>query len=289
MSSELADPVLTVLRTVTYTGYVLLAGILLFWLVVWPGGGRDRRLAGLVVAGTALMTVGTLGDPLIRLTVGDQSWGDFLDPVSGGALMVRLAALAATAFFLPDLVRERLVGWRQGFAFVVVIALAASIVTGSSGSIGPSGLDSSSGPGGDEPRGESLILLASSGHVLAAAAWIGGLVALAVLLLPPRDTDLLDAVVPQVSRVTAVSVAVLVVGGAVQVAAVAGTLSGVLTSAYGLLLGLKTALLVAVLVLGHRVRRGRAPRVGIVVGAEVVLALAVLAATAVLVSVGPPG
>ena len=157
MSSDLADPVLSALRTVNYTGYVLLAGILVFWLVVWPGGGRDRRLAGLAVAGTALMTVGTLGDPLVRLTVGDQSPGDFLDPVSGSGLMVRLAALAATAFFLPDLVRDRIVGWRQAVVFVVVIALAASLVTGSAGSVGPTtGAPAASG-------WESVQLLASGG------------------------------------------------------------------------------------------------------------------------------
>ncbi len=111
---EPTDLTLDVLRTVSYVGYVLLAGTLAFWIVVWPGGSRDRRLTGLAVGGIALLALATLADPLVRLTAGDQALGDFLDATAGTALLVRLAALSAAAFFLPDLVRGRIAAGARG-------------------------------------------------------------------------------------------------------------------------------------------------------------------------------
>ena len=168
---ELTDLALDVLRTVTYVGYVLLAGILVFWLLVWPGGeprpsahrprGRRHR------ADDRRRRSPTRSSGSRSATSRSATSST---PTTGTALMVRLAALSAAAFFLPDLVRDRIVGWRQGFAFVVVIVLAASLV----GRARPD-------PG--RPVGDASEAVASSGHVLAAAAWLGGLVALAALLV----------------------------------------------------------------------------------------------------------
>lgn len=38
-------------RVLSYTGYVLLAGTITFWLLVWPNGRNLRRLVGLAMAG----------------------------------------------------------------------------------------------------------------------------------------------------------------------------------------------------------------------------------------------
>ena len=68
-----------------------------------------------------------------------------------------------------------------------------------------------------------------------------------------------------------------------------------MTSAYGLLLAVKAVVLVLLLRVGHRrsaprARRGHGRRAPVrLVATELVLALAALVATAVLVSVGPPG
>ncbi len=285
----MTDLWLDVLRTVTYVGYVLLAGTLAFWILVWPGGTRDRRLTGLAVGGIGLMLLGTLADPLVRLTAGGQALGDFLGATSGTALLVRLAALSAAAFFLPDLVRGRIAGWRQGFAFAVVVVLAVSLVVRS-----------------EDPDGRwaSVEAAASSGHVLAAAAWLGGIVALAVLLVGREDVHRLDVVAPLFARVATVSAGVLLVTGAVQALVVAGSLGSLVTSSYGLLVVLKTLVLLLLLRVGHHGRRhavrtaGAPPSEGdasvrqhhaplLVVAVELALALAALVATTALVAVSP--
>ena len=273
---ELTDLALDVLRTVSYVGYVLLAGTLAFWILVWPGGSRDRRLTGLAVSGIALMTVATLADPLVRLTAGGQALGDFLDATTGTALLVRLAALSAAAFFLPDLVRGRIVGWRQGFAFVVVIVLAAGLAGGSQD------------PGS---RWATVEAVASSGHVLAAAAWLGGIAALAALLVGRDEVHRVDVVAPLFGRVAAVSAAVLLVTGVVQALVVAGGVGALVTSAYGLVLVVKAVVLVLLLRAGRQARHHAAQRHSAplrLVATELLLALAALVATTVLVAV-PPG
>ena len=264
------------LRTVTYVGYVLLAGTFAFWILVWPGGTRDRRLTGLAVGGIALMLLGTLADPLVRLTAGGQSLGDFLGATTGTALLVRLAALTAAAFFLPDLVRGRIVGWRQGFAFVVVIVLAASLVA------------RTEAPGG---RWATVEAAASSGHVLAAAAWLGGIVALAALLVGRDDVHRLDVVAPLFARVAAVSAGVLLVTGAVQALVVAGSLGSLVTSAMGSCWSSRRSCSCSCCAgpagRAHRLAAQRHSAPLRLVATELLLALAALVATTVLVSVSP--
>ena len=286
----MTDLWLDVLRTVTYVGYVLLAGTLAFWILVWPGGTRDRRLTRLAVGGIVLMLGGTLADPIVRLTAGGQSLGDFLGATTGTALLVRLAALSAAAFFLPDLVRGRIAGWRQGFAFGVVVVLAVSLVV------------RSDDPGG---RWATVEAASSSGHVLAAAAWLGGIAALAVLLVGREDVHRLDVVAPQFARVASVSAAVLLGTGAVQALVVAGSLGSLVTSSYGLLVALKALVLLLLLRVGHHGRRHAVRAVGtpspqggtpvrqrhaplLVVATELLLALAALVATTILVAVPTP-
>ena len=63
MNQDLLDLALGANRVLTYAGYVLLAGTLTFWSVVWPDGRRNRRLVVLAVAGTAAMIIGTVAGP----------------------------------------------------------------------------------------------------------------------------------------------------------------------------------------------------------------------------------
>lgn len=169
LSPELLQLALGLNRIVTHAGYVLLAGTLAFWALVWPEGRSDRRLVSLAAIGTALFVVGTMGNPLILVVFGDRLIGDAVTAVGGTAAIVRLAALAATGFFFVDVVRSSIVGWRRSVALVVIAALAASLVA------------QSNAVGG---RWELVKIIATTGHVLATAAWLGGLVALAAVLIP---------------------------------------------------------------------------------------------------------
>ena len=292
MSPELVQLALGLNRVLTYGGYVLLAGTFTFWSLVWPEGQRDRRLVRLAVAGTTLMVVGTLADPAIRILLGGQALGEFMTPLSGAALLVRLAALAATAFFLVDVVRSEIRGWRRVFAVVVVAVIAGSMVV------------QTDAVGG---QWQLLKVIATSGHVLATAAWLGGLVALAAVLMPRANPAELDRLIPRFSLVAMFSVITLVITGTVHALAVAGGMAQLVDSLYGQVLLIKIVVFGAMLLLGHYGRKYAARvafrrvhhqtevlensrgvhSLAIVMGAELVIAFAILATTSVLVMVAP--
>jgi len=76
LNQDLVDLALGANRVLTYGGFVLLAGTLTFWSVVWPDGRRNHRLVVLAVAGTAAMIIGTLAGPAIQLIFGGRLLGD---------------------------------------------------------------------------------------------------------------------------------------------------------------------------------------------------------------------
>jgi len=292
MSHELVVVALGVTRVIAYSGYVLLAGIFTFWSLVWPEGRSDRRLVVLVVAGIALMLVSTLGAPAIRMLIGGELTGDIFSPLGGAAMMVQLAALAAAAFFLVDIVRQPIVGWRRVLVLGLVVVLAATLVAQTDAVAG---------------HWEGLKIIAAAGHVLATAAWLGGLVALAAVLIRRSNLQELDRLIPRFTVIVNVSVAILVLTGLVHAVAAAGGFFPLVDSRYGLVLLIKVVLFVAMVVLGNLGRR-YAARVAfrrmhypaemlgtntgmrsltVVLGAELAIAFVILSTTSLLVLVAP--
>src|SRR5829696_4670676 len=106
MIQDLLDLALGANRVLCYAGYVLLAGTLTFWCVVWPDGRRNRRLVMLALAGTTAMIMGTIAGPAIQLIFGGQLLGDIVTPLGGAAQLARLAALIA-ANVLPSRHHQR--------------------------------------------------------------------------------------------------------------------------------------------------------------------------------------
>jgi putative copper export protein len=292
LSHELLQLALGLNRIVTYAGYVLLAGTLAFWALVWPQGRSDRRLVSLAAIGTALMVVGTVGSPLIPILFSDRLIGDSVAQLGGTASIVRLAALAATAFFFVDVVRFSIRGWRRSFVLVLIAVLAASMVAQSDAVDG---------------RWEIVKIIATSGHVLATAAWLGGLVALAAVLIPRENLQELDRLIPRFSIVALFSVVTLVVTGTIHALAVAGGIDALVGSRYGLVLAIKVAVFGLMLLMGNHGRKYAArvaftrrhlhdPELGkgsgvhslaVVMGAELTIAFVILATTSILVMVAP--
>src|SRR5215212_7218672 len=95
MTQDLIDLALGANRVLTNAGYVLIAGTLTFWSVVWPDGRRNRRLVVLTLAGIAAMIIGTLAGPAIQLIFGGRLLGDIVTPLGGAAQLASLAALWA--------------------------------------------------------------------------------------------------------------------------------------------------------------------------------------------------
>jgi putative copper export protein len=292
LNPELLQLALGLNRIITYAGYVLLAGTFAFWSLVWPEGRAERRLVGLAAIGTALMVIGTLGTPVILVLLGDRLIGDAVSPVGGTAAIVRLAALVATAFFFADLVRAPITGWRRWFALAIITVLAATLVAQSNAVGGP---------------WQFVKIIVTAGHALAVAAWLGGLVALALVLIPREYLRELDRVIPRFSRVAIFSVVTLVITGIIHALAVAGGVDPLINSRYGLVLSVKVLLFGLMLVLGNHARKyaarvafaqrhlpaselGRGTGVhglAAVLGAELTIALVILSTTSVLVMVAP--
>jgi len=292
MIQDLVDLALGANRVLTYAGYVLLAGTLTFWSVVWPDGRRNRRLVMLTLAGTAAMIIGTLAGPAIQLIFGGRMLGDVVTPLGGAAQLVRLAALFAAMFFLPDIISGAVVGWRRVVALSLVLAIAASMVA------------QSNAIGG---HWEVAKIAATGLHVLATCAWLGGLVALAAVLIPGEQVQELDQLIPRFSRVAQLSVVTLLVTGTVHALAVAGGVTQLATSRYGFVLLIKVSIFGLMLLMGNEgrkyaaraafrqlhqppegtVRTSSISALAVVMGAELCIAFVILSTTSLLVLVAP--
>lgn len=279
-------------RVLIYAGYVLLAGTLTFWSVVWPDGRRNRRLVVLALTGIAAMIMGTLAGPAVQLVFGGRLLGDIVSPLGGAAQLVRLAALVAAIVFLPDIISGAVVGWRRIVALSLVVVIAASMVAQS---------DAIGGPW------EIAKIGATGLHVLATCAWLGGLVALAAVLIPGEKVQELDRLIPRFSRVAQLSVATLVVTGIVHALAVAGGVYQLASSRYGLVLLIKITIFGLMLLMGNEgrkyaaraafrqshlqldapLRAGGISTLAVVMGAELCIAFVILSTTALLVMVAP--
>jgi copper transport protein len=220
----------------SYAGYVALAGALTFWSLVWPAGHDDRRLLRLAVTGTVLLSVGTLA--AFALQQPGQPPAGTLSPLAGAALLVRLAALAAIAFLLVDVLRSVVLGWRRIFALVVVVVLGITLVPQADGLTGPWSM---------------LEIAATTVHVLAVPAWLGGLLALVVVLTRRPDVRELEDLPARFSLLAFVGAVALFVTGVVSALAAGGP--AVLAGSYGVVLAVKTVVFAGMVVLAVRGRR----------------------------------
>jgi copper transport protein len=292
MDAQLADLVIGANRVVLYVGFVLVAGTFSFWVLVWPEGRNNRHQLLLVDLGFVLLTATTIIGPVLTVVIAREAPFEVLSREVGASALLRLAVLAAVAAYYDDLVAAPILGRRRAFAAAVVVALSVTMVASS-----------------DATTGDliGLKVVATLGHLLATAAWLGGLVALAVVIIPRQFLSELDELIPAFSKVAFVSVIVLVVTGAIHGFTQAGGLSALATSAYGLVLLFKVLIFCGMLALGNHGRH-YANRVvlrrlhtetrdvhdgvqtlAVVMGAELATAGALLMTTTILVAVAPLG
>jgi copper transport protein len=238
------------------------------------------------------MIIGTLAGPAIQLILGGRLLGDVVTPLGGAAQFARLAALIAAVFFLPDIVKASVVGWRRAVALTLVVFLAGTMVA------------QSNAIGG---HWEVAKIAATGLHVLATCAWLGGLVALAAVLIPGENLMELDQLIPRFSKVAQLSVVTLVITGIVHALAVAGGISKLATSRYGLVLLIKVMIFGLMLLMGNHGRKyairaafrqlhqqpdvparsGGVSALAVAMGAELCIAFVILSTTALLVMVAP--
>ncbi|TWV29488.1 hypothetical protein FRZ03_37855 [Streptomyces misionensis] len=236
-------------RYVSYAGFIVLAGGAAFVLVCWRRGAGVRALQRLVVGGWLALTAATLWLLLLRgsyTTTGKLAdvfdlglLGQVLQTKPGAALVSRLLLLAAGALFIAvlfgsyqrreDGAEKRDLTFGLGIGGVVVAAgLATSWAVSEHASVGLQ-------PG--------IAMPVDVVHLLAVAAWLGGLTALLVALYrAPADTPVEAAAVRRFSRLAFGSVLALVVTGVYQSWRQLGSWSAFTGTRYGQLLLAKIAL-----------------------------------------------
>ncbi|MFJ8189784.1 copper resistance protein CopC [Streptomyces sp. NPDC096094] len=240
-------------RYVSYAGFTVLVGGAVFVLACWPRGSGVRAVQRLVVSGWLALTAATLVLLLLRGSyTGSGKLGDVFDlnllgealqTKTGAALVSRLLLLAAAALFVAVLFgaydkredeekRDLTFGLAVGGA-VVAAGLAATWAMSEHASVGLQA---------------SIAMPVDIVHLLAVAAWLGGLTALLVALYrAPADTPVAASAVRRFSRLAFGSVIALVVTGTYQSWRQLGSWTAFTDTRYGQLLLVKIGL-VAVLV-----------------------------------------
>jgi copper transport protein len=246
-------------RYTSYAGFILLVGGGAFVLACRPAGARTQPLRRLVTGGGALLAASTLALLLLRTPyTGSGRLADAFDPgglwaavetKTGAALVSRLLLLAAAAPFVAVLfgayARRENAGERKDLACglavggtVVAVGIATTWALAEHASTGIQ-------PGVAMP----LDVL----HLLAVAAWLGGLTALLVSLY--RDPFVERAAARRFSRVAFGSVIVLAGTGVYQAWRQVGSWDALTSTSYGRLLLVKIGLVAVAVGLGWISRR----------------------------------
>ncbi len=282
-------PLLTgVFRLLGYLGFVLVVGTTFFLTWLWPKGSVEWIFIRLFRSGAVLVLVATV---LVAFFNADASLEDAFAGREGAAALARMSLVALGVAFSWEMLGDAR-RWRIPIVVWQLLLIETYVV------------DSDAWR---EPW-QLVKVVATTGHLAATAAWLGGLLALAAILVPSAHLEVLHDVLPRFSVVAIVSVVTLVVTGALHALAVAGSLSVLLTSTYGAVLMAKIIVFAVMLLLGNVGRRyaGRLAHrkvteidesasdqsiraFAVAVGAEFALATAVLATTAALVHVAPVG
>ncbi len=276
-------------RGLHYAALLLIVGAVVFRLLVWPAGTDrawpSRLLAGAAALGftaalaaIALQAALAAGVPLSRAFDGEVLRAA-LDTRTGEAWLVR----AATWWFV--LVLLALFGKDPSRVTIAGLAAAAGIVIATLPWAGHAGTQAPAG----------VLVPADVLHAVAAGAWLGGLVLLLAAFWPraAAEDGALDAT-RRFSRIALPAIVVVVAAGVAEAWFYVGSVPALVQTTYGVALLAKLALVAVVVWLGARNRsrlRGAVPGAGALrraMRAEVGLAAAVLAATAVLVRAEPP-
>jgi copper transport protein len=269
-----------------YAGLTLAVGPALLLALLWPRRLARRGAIRLVRAGLGLVGVATAAAFWLQApdSTGAAAWdvspgelGDVLDSPFGLVMAARLALLALVWRLLGPALQGRA---RRGRGLMLAAAALAGLVTW---------------PLAGHPAASPLSAVAVAAdvvHLAAASVWLGGLVGLAVFLLPRAHPRVLGVLLPAWSRWAAGAVVWLVAGGVLQALVQVGSAGALWGTGYGRLVLAKVAVLAAVLATAGYARRlaHRAPAAGALrrtVGVEVAGTVLVLAISAVLVQASP--
>ncbi|MFF7017025.1 MULTISPECIES: copper resistance protein CopC [Streptomyces] len=246
-------------RYAAYAGFTLLVGGSAFVLGCWPRGASARPMQRLVVRGWLTLTAATLVMLLLRNPyTGSGKFADafdldglqaVLDTKPGAALVSRLLLLGAAALFIAVLFgtyarREDAVEKKDltfGLAIGGGVVAAGIAATWAMSEHASTGIQA------------GIAMPVDVLHLLAVAAWLGGLVALLVALY--RTPDIGSGAVRRFSRVAFGSVLVLAATGIYQSWRQVGSWPALTGTRYGQLLIAKVVLIAVLLAVAWFSRR----------------------------------
>jgi putative copper export protein/methionine-rich copper-binding protein CopC len=279
-------------HVVGYLAAAAFLGGLLFVALLWREGADERRtrrmLGGAVVAGILAALLGLWVDieRLPATSAGDVLLSDYARATTGQLLFWVLAAVVLTAVLRGGSAVVTSSAWRVG---AVVIGIGLIRTTGMTAHATHS-------------TTPWLGITADFLHLAGMSAWIGGLLVMTVGLLPRRDLDQLQSVVPSYSRLAMGAVLAIVASGLIMLYELAIPIDHFWSTHYAHVLLVKLAFFAAVLIAAMGSKRWvdrslqRSAEAGDVtsvrtfatsVGVETVLAIGVLAAASVLVTSSP--
>ncbi|WP_406094673.1 copper resistance CopC/CopD family protein [Streptomyces sp. NBC_01013] len=238
-------------RYASYGGFIVLVGGAAFVLACWQRGAGSRPLQRLVVRGWMTLTAATIALLLLRSPyTGSGKLGDafdldglkaVLDTKPGAALVSRLLLLGASALFIAVLfgTYAKREDEREKKDLTFGLAIGGAVIA--AGIAGTWALAEHASTGIQPGIAMPVDVL----HLLAVAAWLGGLTALLIALY--RTPDITADAVRRFSRIAFTSVLVLTATGIYQSWRQVGSWSALTGTGYGQLLLVKVGL-VAVLV-----------------------------------------
>jgi copper transport protein len=279
-------------RGIAYGGALLAAGGALFLAVAHDGGDDRRSLVAIVRVAAVAGAVGVVAAvPIQAALATGLGWraitesgvlGDVLADGVGAATAVSVAGLVLVAL-----------ATRAGAASARARAVSLLGAALAAGGFALSGHTTESSP-------RWLAYPADVVHVLAAAAWLGGLVLLSVVLVGRRTGDAVatGAVVARFSRVATVAVAVVSAAGIALAWVEVRTFDGLTSTRYGWVLIAKVGVALAIGLVGaynhvrlvpalERAPKKAGARLRTTVRAEALAMVAVVALTAGLVNTTP--
>ncbi|MEV3896648.1 MULTISPECIES: copper resistance CopC/CopD family protein [Streptomyces] len=246
-------------RYAAYGGFVLLVGGSAFVLICWRGGASALPMQRLVVRGWLTLTAATLVMLLLRNPyTGSGKFADafdlaglqsVLDTKPGAAVVSRLLLLGAAALFIAVLfgTYARREDEQESKDLTFGLAVGGGVVAAGIAATWAMSEHASTG------IQASIAMPVDVAHLLAVAAWLGGLASLLVALY--RTPDIGSAAVRRFSAVAFGSVVVLAATGIYQSWRQVGSWSALTGTRYGQLLIIKVALIAVLLAVAWFSRR----------------------------------
>jgi copper transport protein len=244
VESPAPSPLDIAARGVLYAGLILVLGLAVIAMAVFrePPRGTGTLLA----AGAAAVLVGTLGVIDAQRAAAQVAWGDIFSSSLGRNLVERalpaVLLLAVTVAWRALRARR----WSSLLALGGAAALAAMAVDV---------LTSHAGAQSPVPLNEAMQLV----HIAAAGVWVGGLTALLVGLRGVTG-DERGGAIRRYSATAAICLALVAATGVVRAAVELQSWPALVTTAFGVLVLIKVALLLAVAGLGAVNRYRNVPR-----------------------------